>query len=66
MSDIAEIQQAILSLPEDEYLELLDWFIRLDWEKWDRRIESASIDGKLDFLIAEAHDAKVRDDLTEL
>ena len=39
MSSITKIQQAILSLPEADYLQLRHWFNELDWEKWDRQIE---------------------------
>ena len=58
MSSVTEIQQAILSLPEADYLQLRNWFNELDWEKWDRQIETNSENGKLDFLIAEAFEAK--------
>ncbi len=54
MSNITEIQQAILSLPEFDYLQLRNWFNELDWAKWDRQIEEDSESGKLDFLIVEA------------
>ena len=58
MSSITKIQQAILSLPEADYLQLRNWFNELDWKKWDRQIEEDSESGKLDFLIAEAFEAK--------
>ena len=51
MPNITEVQQAILSLPEADYLQLRHWFSELDW---DRQIETDSENGKLDFLIAEA------------
>lgn len=53
MSNITKIQQAILSLPEADYLRLRHWLNELDWEKWDRQIEADSESGKLDFLIDE-------------
>ena len=53
MTSVTEIQQAILALPEADYVQLRHWFNELDWEEWDRRIEADSRDGKLDFLIAE-------------
>ena len=53
MLSITDIQQAILSLPEADYLQLRNWFNELDWEKWDRQIETGSENGKLDFLITE-------------
>ena len=58
MSKIKEIQQAILALPETEYIELRQWFSELDWKKWDRQIEADSKAGKLDFLISEAYKDK--------
>ena len=66
MSSITEIQQAILSLPEADYLQLRNWFNELDWEKWDRQIETDSENGKLDFLIAEAFEIKEKGKLKDL
>lgn len=66
MSSVMEIQQAILSLPESDYLQLRNWFNELDWEKWDRQIETDSENGKLDFLIAEAFEAKEKGKLKDL
>ena len=66
MSSITKIQQAILSLPKADYLQLRHWFNELDWEKWDRQIEEDSESGKLDFLIAEAFEAKKKGTLKEL
>ena len=37
--DVAEIKQAILGLPEADYVELRRWFSELDEDKWDREIE---------------------------
>ena len=66
MSSVTEIQQAILSLPEADYLQLRNWFNELDWKKWDRQIEADSENGKLDFLIAEAFEAKEKGTFKEL
>ena len=66
MSSIAEIQKAILALPEEDYLQLRRWFTELDWEKWDSEIESDSEAGRLDFLAAEAWEAKENGTLQEL
>ncbi len=66
MANITEIQQAIIALPEADYLQLRQWFSELDWEKWDRRIEADSKGGKLDFLTAEAFEAKEKGRLKEL
>ena len=66
MTKIAEIQQAIIDLPESDYLELRQWFNNLDWTKWDRQIEADSRAGKLDFLISEALDEKEKGRLKDL
>jgi len=65
MSSITKIQQAILSLPEADYLQLRHWFNELDWKKWDRQIEADSESGKLDFLITEAFEAEEKGTLKE-
>ncbi len=66
MSTITEIQQAILALPESDYVQLRQWFSELDWKKWDNRIEADSQDGKLDFLVAQALSAKSEGTLLDL
>lgn len=66
MTKVTEIQQAIMDLPESEYLELRQWFSELDWKKWDRQIESDSQEGKLDFLISEALNEKEKGRLKDL
>ncbi len=58
MTKIAEIKDAIMALPESDYVELRQSFSELDWRKWDRRIEADSRAGKLDFLISEAFEEK--------
>ena len=66
MSNITEIQQAILALAEPDYLQFRKWFNELDWAKWDRQIEADSEDGKLDFLVTEAREAKEEGTLKDL
>ena len=58
MTSVAEIKQAILSLPKEEYAEVIDWLYSLEEEEWDRQIEEDAASGKLDFLKAEAEEAK--------
>ena len=58
MSTVAEIQQAIISLSKSDYAQLRRWLNEYDWEKWDRQIEADSDDGKLDFLVDQATEAK--------
>ena len=66
MTKISEIQQAIMDLPESDYLELRQWFNELDWKNWDRQIDADSKDGKLDFLISEALEEKEKGRLVDL
>ena len=66
MTTVAELQKAILSLPKSEYQQLRRWLYELEWEEWDREIEADSRDGKLDFLIAEAVEAKENGSLRDL
>jgi hypothetical protein len=42
------------------------WFLDRDWEKWDCEIETDSENGKLDFLLQEAAEAKKGGVLQEL
>ena len=66
MSKVEEIESAIESLSEEEYVCLRKWFSEKDWEKWDRQIEADSEAGKLNFLIKEALDEKAKGNLKEL
>lgn len=66
MKNIEEIKMAILKLPEPDYERLKNWLSELDWERWDREIEADSNSGKLDFLIAEALEAKKKRTLRDL
>jgi hypothetical protein len=66
MTEISEIQRAILSLPESDYTKLREWLAEIDWERWDREIEADSKAGRLDFLAAEADEAKKSGTLRDL
>ena len=66
MTSIAKIQEEILALSEDDYLQLKQWFSELDKDEWDRQIEADSNAGKLDFLITEALEAKEKGTLKNL
>jgi len=66
MSKVEEIKQAIDTLPEEEYIQLRQWFSEKDWQKWDRQIAADSESGKLNFLLQEAHEAKAKNKLREL
>ena len=66
MTRIEQLEMAVTSLPEEEYVQFRRWFLERDWEKWDREIEADSMAGKLDFLLHEASDAKKNSRLREL
>lgn len=66
MTDISEIQEAILVLAPDELAELRTWFSELDWERWDQQIEADSAVGALDFLADEARVSRDEGTLTPL
>ena len=66
MTNVTEIQQAIMSLSDAEYVQLIRWLQDQDWERWEREFEEDVHAGKLDFLAAEALAAKARGELKDL
>jgi len=66
MTDVARIKVAIENLPEKDFLQLRKWFWEMDWERWNKQIETDSASGKLDFLIREAFDDKDKGQLEEI
>lgn len=54
MSTVEEIESAIETLKEDEFLHLAKWLEAKVADAWDRRIYQDTKDGKLDFLFDEA------------
>lgn len=66
MASITKIQEDILALSETDYQQLRQWLNELDKDEWDRQIEADSNAGKLDFLIAEAREAKEKGTLKNL
>ena len=66
MSTITEIQQAITSLSKSDYDQLRRWLSEYDWKEWDQQIEADSDDGKLDFLVDQATEAKRQGTLEDL
>jgi hypothetical protein len=66
MSKVDEIKSAIENLPEEDYVELRQWFLEKDWQEWDKQIEEDSESGRLDFLIKEALDEKAKGKLKDL
>ena len=66
MSTVQEIKQAILNLPKSEYAEIIEWLYELEEEEWDRQIEDDAAAGRLDFLKAQAEEAKRNGTLSDL
>jgi len=66
MVQVAEIKKEIGELPEQEYINLRQWFAKKDWEIWDKQIKEDSNSGKLDFLAKEALQEKNNDNLKAL
>ncbi len=54
MSNLEQIEAAILALPSNEFEKLRLWFLDLDYERWDEQIEQDIEDGKLEALAQEA------------
>ena len=63
---VEELQRAILALPADDFRRFRHWFLEYHNELWDREIEEDSAAGKLDFLLAEAEEAKQSGELYDL
>lgn len=54
MSNLEQIEAAILSLPSNEFERLRLWFLNLDYERWDEQLEQDIAEGKLETLAQEA------------
>ena len=66
MTNVTELQQAILGLSEAEYAELRRWLLDEDWERWEREFDEDVRAGKLNALAAEALEAKAGGELKDL
>jgi hypothetical protein len=54
MLTIEQIENAILQLPPNKIGELLEWFLNLDYQRWDVQLDQDIAEGKLDALAVEA------------
>ena len=54
MSNLEQIEAAILSLPSSEFEKLRLWFLDLDYDRWDEQIKQDIEDGKLEIFAQEA------------
>lgn len=66
MSNVSELQEAILGLSESDYSQLRRWLLDRDWERWEREFDEDVRTGKFDALAAEALEAKARGELKDL
>ncbi|MCT7994103.1 hypothetical protein [Laspinema olomoucense] len=54
MSNLEEIEKAILSLSSNELEKLKQWFFDLDYQRWDEQIEQDIAEGHLEAFAQEA------------
>ena len=54
MSNLEQIETAILSLPSNEFEKLKRWFFDLDYQRWDQQLEQDIADGNLEAFAQEA------------
>jgi hypothetical protein len=66
MTKIEELEKEVSALPEKEYSQFRQWFLDRDWEMWDREIEADANEGRLEFLVQEAAEAKMSRQLKDL
>jgi hypothetical protein len=66
MSKIDDLKAEVEKLPSEEFSEFFRWMTDKDWKRWDREIEADSDAGKLDFLVREAREARLKGTLKAL
>ena len=54
MTTITEIQEAVRSLPDEEFVAFSSWFDQYEEERWDRQIERDQKAGPLRSLMDQA------------
>jgi hypothetical protein len=54
MSNVEQIESAILALPPEEFRRLTDWLSELEQRRWDEQLERDVAAGRLEDLAAEA------------
>lgn len=54
MTTLAQIEQAVITLTDDDFRRLYHWIRELDQKKWDQQIEDDSKNGALDWLANQA------------
>ncbi|MFM7406789.1 MAG: hypothetical protein ACKO3K_09035 [Cuspidothrix sp.] len=54
MSTIEQIEAAILTLPPEQFQQIRQWILDIDYQRWDEQLEQDIADGKLEALAEEA------------
>jgi hypothetical protein len=54
MSNVEQIESAILNLGSEEFRRLMEWLADLDQRRWDEQLEHDVAAGRLESLAAEA------------
>lgn len=50
MTKVEQLEEEIKKLSPEEFAKLREWLLEIDWQEWDREIESDAASGKLDRL----------------
>ena len=66
MTSLAEIKEAIQSLPPAEFAEIARWFQDVQEDQWDRQIEADVAAGRLDFFKEQVAQARATGAVGEL
>jgi len=53
MTTVLEIEKAIQTLPDDQFVKLKDWVDDYYFSKWDKQFQADINDGKLNTLLNE-------------
>lgn len=54
MSTIEQIEAAILTLSPEQFQQIRQWILDIDYQRWDEQLEQDIAEGKLDALAEEA------------
>jgi hypothetical protein len=54
MNTLEQIEQAVITLTDDDFRKLYTWMVEIDHQKWDQQIEADSERGVLDELANQA------------
>lgn len=66
LMQIERLQTEIEMLSTEEFIQLRQWFVEKDWQRWDQQLEADVDSGRLDFLLDEATAAARQGTLREL